>query len=74
VTNPICQDSIGSEWCNIKAAAAHLGVSVAFLRKLVRLEKVPFARVGSTAVRFRLSELDRWVETNGCDGVWRSDK
>lgn len=57
-----------SEWCNIKAAAAHLGVSVAFLRKAVRLRKVPFARAGSKVLRFRRSDLDRWLEANSCGG------
>lgn len=56
------------EWWNIKKAALHLGVSVAFLRKAVRLRNVPFARVGSKAIRFRRSDLDRWLEANSCDG------
>lgn len=55
-------------WCDIRAAAAHLGVSVAFLRKAVRLKKVPFARAGSKALRFRRSDLDRWLEANGSSG------
>ena len=62
---PNSHDSIGSDWCNIKAAAAHLGMSVAFLRKAVRLRKVPFARAGTKALRFRRSDLDRWLEANG---------
>jgi excisionase family DNA binding protein len=56
------------EWWDIKKAAAYLGMSVAFLRKAVRLRKVPFARVGSKAIRFRLADLDRWLEANGCGG------
>jgi excisionase family DNA binding protein len=57
-----------SEWWDIKKAAAYLGMSVAFLRKAVRLRKVPFARVGSKSLRFRRSDLDNWLETNGCAG------
>lgn len=49
-------------WCTIKQAAAHLGVSAAFLRKAVRDRKVPFARLGSKALRFRRADLDRWAE------------
>lgn len=56
------------QWWDIKRAAAYLGVSIAFLRKAVRLRKVPFARVGTKALRFRRSDLDRWVEANGCPG------
>ena len=47
---------------DIRRAAQYLGVSVAFLRKAVRLRQVPFARVGSKILRFRRSELDRWVQ------------
>jgi excisionase family DNA binding protein len=55
-----------SEWCNIRQAAAHLGISISFIRKAVRLKQIPFARLGSKALRFRRSELDRWAQTNGC--------
>jgi excisionase family DNA binding protein len=57
-----------SAWCDIKAAASYLGLSVAFLRKAVRLRQVPFARAGSKALRFRRADLDRWLEANGCSG------
>jgi excisionase family DNA binding protein len=57
-----------SEWWDIKKAAAYLGMSVAFLRKAVRLRKVPFARVGSKSLRFRRSDLDCWLKANGCSG------
>jgi excisionase family DNA binding protein len=57
-----------SEWCNIRQAAAHLGVSVGFVRKAVRLKQIPFARLGTKALRFRLSDLDRWAEANGTGG------
>jgi excisionase family DNA binding protein len=57
-----------SEWWDIRKAAAHLGMSVAFLRKAVRLRKVPFARAGTKSLRFRRSDLDCWLEANGCSG------
>ena len=56
------------EWWDIKRTASYLGMSIAFLRKAVRLRKVPFVRVGSKAIRFRRSDLDRWLEANGCGG------
>ena len=58
----------GSEWWDIKRAATHLGMSVAFLRKAVRLRKVPFARAGSKALRFRKADLDAWMEQHSCGG------
>jgi excisionase family DNA binding protein len=60
--------SLGSEWCHIKAAALHIGMSVAFLRKQVRLRRVPFVRVGSKALRFRKTDLDAWLQQNACRG------
>lgn len=57
-----------SEWWDIKKAAAYLGMSVAFLRKAVRLRRVPFARVGSKSLRFRRTDLDHWIEATGCRG------
>jgi excisionase family DNA binding protein len=58
----------GSEWCNIESAAKHLSVSVGFIRKAVREKRVPFARAGTKALRFRRSDLDRWLEANGSGG------
>ena len=52
-------------WWNIKQAAAYLGVSIAFLRKAVRLGKIPYVRVGSKVLRFRRTELDLWLEASG---------
>ena len=56
------------QWWNIRQAASHLGMSVAFLRKAVRQRRIPFVRVGSKALRFRKEDLDRWFEANGCLG------
>ena len=59
---------VGIGWWNIRESAEYLGVSVAFLRKAVRLKKIPFARLGTKALRFRRSDLDRWAEASGCGG------
>ena len=59
---------VDSGWWDIRKSAEYLGVSVGFLRKAVRLKKVPFARAGTKALRFRRSDLDRWLEANGSEG------
>jgi excisionase family DNA binding protein len=56
------------QWMTIRDAAQYLKVSVAFLRKAVRQKRVPFARAGTKALRFRLSDLDSWLEANGSGG------
>lgn len=55
-------------WCDIRQAASHVNMSVAFMRKAVRERRIPFVRVGSKALRFRPSDLDRWLEASGCGG------
>jgi excisionase family DNA binding protein len=56
------------EWLTITQAGRYLNVSVAFLRKRVRNRSVPFARIGSKALRFRLIDLNNWMEVNSCGG------
>lgn len=57
-----------SPWMTIREAAKHIGMSIGFLRKCVRQRRVPFARIGTKALRFRREDLDRWMQTNGCNG------
>ena len=54
-----------SGWWDIGRAARYLSVSVPFLRKAVRFKTIPFARAGAKALRFRRSDLDRWLESSG---------
>jgi excisionase family DNA binding protein len=49
-------------------------MSVAFLRKAVRLRKVPFARAGTKALRFRKADLDKWMERDSYGGEVSYDK
>jgi excisionase family DNA binding protein len=49
---------------NIKETADYMSVSVAFLRKAVRVKRIPFVRVGSKALRFKKRDLDCWLEAN----------
>jgi len=47
-----------------KQAADYLGVSIAFLeRDRWSGPKIPFIRVGSRAVRYRLDDLDNYIES-----------
>jgi excisionase family DNA binding protein len=62
----LATDEMG--WWKIRRAAEYLDVSEAFLRKAVRLRKVPFVRVGSKALRFRKADLDLWVQENTSGG------
>jgi len=54
------------QWVSIREAAEHLGLSVAFLRKAVRLNRVPHARAGSKVLRN--ADLDRWLKCGGTGG------
>lgn len=48
---------------NTKEAAAYLGVSKAFLeRDRWAGARIPFIKVGSRTVRYRLSDLNEYIE------------
>jgi len=53
-----------NRWCDIREAASYLRVSTAFMRKQVRLGRIPCARAGTKNLRFRKSELDEWMKSN----------
>jgi excisionase family DNA binding protein len=56
------------KWINIREAARHIGMSVAFLRKATRNRSVPHCRVGSKALRFDREALDAWLDANSSGG------
>jgi len=47
-------------WCEIRAAAEHLGCKVRRVYELVALNRIPHRKEGRRLL-FRLSELDTWV-------------
>ena len=53
---------------DVAGAAAHLGVSVAFVRRLVLEKRVRYYKVGKF-VRFRPGDLDAFVEAGRQDPV-----
>jgi excisionase family DNA binding protein len=58
----------GEPWIGIREAARHTGLSVGFFRKAVRTKRIPFARAGSKALRFRRSDLDAWLQAHSEGG------
>lgn len=48
-------------WLTIREAATYIGMSAAFLRKAVRLQRVPHTRIGTKALRFDRDALDQWL-------------
>lgn len=56
------------KWLNIREAARHIGMSVAFLRKATRNRNVPFSRVGTKVLRFDREALDVWVTASSSGG------
>jgi len=49
------------KWLTITETAQYIGMSVGFLRKAVRLQRVPHTRIGSKALRFDRDALDQWL-------------
>lgn len=49
---------------NTAQAAKYLGISIAFLeRDRWAGAKIPFIKIGSRAVRYRLRDLDAYIQT-----------
>ncbi len=55
-------------WLDVAGAAAYLGVSEAFVRRIVLERRVRYFKVGKL-LRFRPSDLDAFVEVGRCDPV-----
>lgn len=53
-----------NKWVTITEAARYIGMSVAFIRKAVRLGRIPHTRVGSKCLRFDRAALD--MDTAEC--------
>ena len=62
------QSAEGNVLLDVAGAAAHLGVSEAFVRRLVLERRVRYFKVGKF-VRFRPSDLDAFVEAGRRDPV-----
>ena len=46
---------------NITSTAKYLNMSVAFLRKAVRKNAIPYARIGDKSLRFSKQDIDAWI-------------
>jgi excisionase family DNA binding protein len=46
---------------NIRAVASWTGLSVGTLYHLISQKRIPVVRISSRCVRFRLSDLEKWV-------------
>jgi excisionase family DNA binding protein len=46
----IQDESAVAEWWNVRRAARYLGMSESFVRKSVRLRRIPFTRIGEKAI------------------------
>ena len=53
--------SSNEPWVRVREVAEHLGVSASWVHKAVQTDSIPARRVGRN-VRFRLSEIDAWLE------------
>lgn len=64
---------IQTELLHTKDAAKFLNVSVAFLeRDRWAGARIPFVRVGARAVRYRLNDLQAYINQQRQDSVWES--
>lgn len=56
--------NINEPWVSTKEIAGHLGVTMETVRKWIKAEIIPCARVGKLW-KFKKSEVDAWVKSGG---------
>ncbi len=59
-------------WVSVEEVAAHLRVGKDSIYRWVDAKSLPARRVGRL-LRFRLSEVDAWVEAGGGESASKSD-
>lgn len=59
----------GGPLLDIGGAAARLGCSERFVRRLVQERRIPFVKLAGTRVRFVPRDLDRWVDFQRIEAV-----
>ncbi len=57
-----------TKWMTIAEAARYIRMSIAFLRKCVRSQRVPYTRIGTKTLRFDRQALDEWLAASGRGG------
>jgi excisionase family DNA binding protein len=55
-------NAVPEKWVNLEDIAVHLNVSKDTIRVYVKKKNIPFHRVGKQ-YKFRVSEVDAWVES-----------
>lgn len=55
---------------NNTQAAAFLGISPHSLRRYVALKQIPFTRIGKRLVRFRLNDLEDYLNQQTVQARW----
>ncbi len=59
-----------SPMIDVAQAAARLGVSVRYVRRLVSEQRLPYIKVGKF-VRFDVVELERWIDDRRVEAKYR---
>jgi excisionase family DNA binding protein len=61
-------------YMTIEEVAAYLKLAPQTIRKFILNKSIPYRKV-QKSVRFRVSEIERWIdEGGGCGGKYRSDE
>ncbi len=52
-------------WVSVEDVAGHLGVAKDSVYRWIDHKRLPAHRVGAGSWKFRLSEVDKWIEAGG---------
>ena len=61
-STPVAASEGFEEFINVKRAAQFLGVSASLVYAFVERKQIPHYRMMGRVIRFRRSELDRWLD------------
>ncbi len=56
--------NINEPWVSTKEIAEHLGVTMETVRKWIKAESIPCARIGKLW-KFKKTEVDAWIKSGG---------
>lgn len=59
-------ESNQERWLSVTEIGKHLGVSKETIYRWLDKDKIPAKRIGKLW-KFKLSEVDKWIESNGAD-------
>lgn len=60
-------NQLNDKYISIDEAATYLGVKPSTIRNWIKTKGMPSHRIGGKLLKFKLSEIDEWVNSGECE-------